>query len=115
MSVASGEGGNGSDKGANVAQNETSDERDGILHETGDRWILDTLIPNSDRRLVGPQVERTSKLKVGTKPVLVTGTLNPERARHTPIFSRAESSLDAQRRLRQRYCSDEPLPGDILL
>jgi hypothetical protein len=115
MSVAGGKVGNGAEKGANVEPEATSDELDGILHERGDRWKLDTLIPNSDRLLVGPQVERTSKLRVGTKPVLVTGTLNSERASHRPIYSRAESSLDIQRRLRQRYCGDEPLPGDILL
>ena len=101
--------------GSNVAETGGKVAKTGLLSETGDRWILDTLIPNRDRLLVGPQVPRTSKPTVATKPVRVTDTLKPERASHKPVYSRHETALDLQRKLRARYSSDEPVEGDILL
>lgn len=98
-----------------MAHNGSQGEKRGILNETGDRWILDTLIPNSDRRLAPSQIQRTSRPTVATKPVLVRDKARPERAYHTPIYSRAETALDLQRRLRRRYEGDEPVEGDILL
>lgn len=83
------------------------------LHESGDRWILDTLIPNRDRKLVGSQIPRTSKPKVATKPVLIKSRL--VRQDYAPIHSAGETGLEEQARLRRRYNGEDPLPGDRIL
>ena len=87
-------------------------QRDGILRETGDRWKLDTLIPERERILTPVQVERTSKPRVATKPVLVRGIHNIERARYCPVESHTETIME---KMRREYRGDEPLPGDRLL
>lgn len=87
----------------------------GFLHETGDRWILDTLIPNRDRRLIGPQVPRTSILQTGTKVQITTAKVDKRLTVDTSVHSYTETTLDEQHRLRRRYCGDVPLPGDRLL
>jgi hypothetical protein len=98
-----------------VAQNGKASDCEGILRETGDRWKLDTLIPNSDRLLAPSQIPRTSKPTVACEPVLVRGTVNLERTYHTPVYSRTETALDKNKRMRLQYSGDEPLEGDILL
>ena len=86
----------------------------GLVFESGDRWKLDTLIPDRDRVLIGPQIPRTSRIKVATKPVLIYNRLLVARP-YEPIYSRSESMLDIQRRLRHRYLGDSPLKGDRLV
>lgn len=87
----------------------------GILHETGDRWKLDTLIPAKDRVLVSAQIQRTSLLKTSTKPVLVYDSINPERMQHMPIHTARETGIEEQDRLRRRYSGDMPVTGDRLI
>lgn len=84
-----------------------------FLYESGDRWILDTLIPNSEREKSKP-FERTSRLRVATKPVLVvdklTGWVTP-----LQFAGRPETALDKQRRLRGENSKHNRLPDDVLL
>lgn len=87
----------------------------GMIHETGDRWKLDILIPNRDRLLVGPQVPRTSRMKTATRTVVLHRKLSPALAFCMPIHSAIETTLDEQKRYRLLYCNDQPLPGDRLL
>lgn len=82
----------------------------GILQESGERWKLDLLIPDRDRLLVGCQIDRTSRQYLATKPVLCTDRhIDPSLRYYTPIYSRAESMLEFQRRMR---IGDRPQPGD---
>jgi hypothetical protein len=87
----------------------------GMIHETGDRWKLDILIPSRDRLLVGPQVPRTSRMRVATRSIVLHAKLSPALAFCMPIHSGIETTLDGQKRLRLMYCNDQPLPGDRLL
>ena len=87
----------------------------GMLHETGDRWKLDILIPNKDRLLVGPQVPRTSRMYIATRSIVLHTKLSPALAFCMPIHSGIETTLDEQKRIRRIYCSDRPVPGDRLL
>ena len=91
-------------------------KNDGLLFETGDRWKLDSLIPERDRLLVGPQIPRTSLPRVAciVKIARVRG-LDKGLSHNTPIHSGRETTLDGQRRLRRLYCNDEALPNDRLL
>ncbi len=85
----------------------------GLIHEGGDRWKLDLLIPDRDRRLVGPQIPHTSRQRVATKARVATDYhIDPSLRYHTPIYSAIETTLDAQRRMRG---GDIALPGDRLL
>lgn len=85
------------------------------IYEQGDRWKLDVLIPNRDRRLVGPQIPRTDLLSTNTKPVLCTAKIDPKLCIYTPIHTGKETGLEEQNRLRRKYLGDMPLPGDRLL
>ena len=91
-------------------------ENNGLLFETGDRWKLDSLIPNRDRLLVGPQIPRTSLPRAACRVKITTiRGLDKRLSRYSPIYSRAESMLDIQHKLRRMYSGDIPLPGDRLL
>ena len=88
----------------------------GFLYEQGDRWQLDTLIPNKDRRLIGPQIPRTSKQYIATKPVLVTDKhIDPSLRSYTPLHTGPITICEQQAKLRKLYCNEQPLPGDRLL
>ena len=85
----------------------------GLIHEVGERWKLDLLIPERDRRLVGPQIPRTSRMTVATKARVATDYhIDPMLRWHTPIHSAIETTMEAQRRMRG---GDIALPGDRLL
>ena len=84
-----------------------------LLYENGDRWKLDCLIPNSQRRLVGPQVPRTSRIRVGTTARVIESV--SQYRPHTPIHTGHETGIEEQERLRRRYGNEIPLPGDRLI
>lgn len=93
------------------------------LHETGDRWKLDVLIPKRDRTVERSQYE-THTLGVhsldvqreASKPVLKTDyTIDPSLRHHTPIHSGMETGVEAQRRLRLFFTGEQPRPDDRLL
>lgn len=92
----------------------------GLIHEGGDRWKLDLLIPERDRIYTERQYEKhtlgimsISKLKVASKPVINTVRgIDPMLRWHTPIHSAIETTMEAQRRMRG---GDIALPGDRLL
>lgn len=54
---------------------------DGVLFETGDRWILDTLIPEKDRKVLGSQLQRF-RCNDGSDVKVVSDTLSGWTGRH---------------------------------
>ncbi len=84
----------------------------GELHETGDRWQLDMLIPNRDRVLVGPQIPRTNLLNTSTKVQCITAKVDKSLCIHTPICSVRETGNEEQQRLRLKYLGERPRPDD---
>ena len=84
----------------------------GELHETGDRWQLDILIPNRDRVLVGPQIPRTSILHTNTKVQYIRAKVDKSLCVHTPICSIKETGNEEQQRLRIKYLGERPRPDD---
>lgn len=96
------------------------DKLTGLLNESGDRWQLDTLIPERDRAMLHAQypkhnlgVTSVSKQVEATKPSQCTDMhIDPSLRYHTPIYSAIETMLELQRRLRG---NDIPEPGDRLL
>ena len=88
----------------------------GLLYESGDRWLLNILISDKDRKLVGPQIPHTSRQYVATKPVLVIDKhINPILRVNNPLLSGPITVCEQQAKLRKRYCNEQPLPGDRLL
>jgi hypothetical protein len=96
---------------------------DGMLHETGDRWQLDMLIPNRDRIPLGTQYDSTgqgvhsiSKLTLASKPVVnVVKGIDPSLRSHSPVHTAKTTICEDQEALRRKYLGDKPLPGDRLL
>lgn len=82
-----------------------------ILHETGERWQLDALIPNRHRKLLWTQVEH-SILKAATTPLPVLRSTAKGPLHYIPLCKVGESEVERQRRLRGGHM---PLPGDRLL
>jgi len=83
----------------------------GGLHETGNRWMLDMLIPERDRVYLGPQfdpqtlgVNSISHQQEATQAVVVTDSKVPLcRRSHIPIHSAQETGLEYQTRMRLRH------------
>lgn len=92
----------------------------GLLNESGDRWQLDTLIPERDRAVLHAQypalglgVTSLNKQREASIPNLcIDMHINPSLRVHTPIYSAVETTLELQRRLRG---NDIPEPGDRLI
>jgi hypothetical protein len=84
----------------------------GELHETGDRWQLDMLIPNRDRRLVGPQIPRTDLLQTNTKVQITTTKVDSSLALDTSVCSVRETGNEVQGRLRRFYLGEKPRADD---
>ena len=85
----------------------------GGLHEAGDRWMLDMLIPQRDRVYLGPQfdpqtlgVNSISPQQVATQAIVVIDSKVPScRRGHMPIHSAQETGLEYQTRMRLKHTS----------
>jgi hypothetical protein len=86
-----------------------------FLHESGDRWQLDVLIPDRDRHLVGPQIPHTELLHEATQPVIVVAHIDPRLAVYMPLHIAQPTMCEQQEQLRCKLLGDRPLPGDRLL